>query len=42
MLDQGTKLSKQERIDLWTEAHKRTYNKLKGLGLWPPEVPMPY
>ncbi len=41
-LDQGNKLSKQERQDMWTEAHKRTYNKLKVLGLWPPEVPMPY
>jgi hypothetical protein len=41
-LDQGNKLSKQERQDMWTESHKRTYNKLKSLGLWPPEVPMPY
>jgi hypothetical protein len=41
-LDQGSKLSKQERQDMWTEAHKRTYNKLKSLGLWSKDVPMPY
>jgi ferredoxin len=41
-IDQGLKLSKKERQDLWTEAHILTYNELKGLGLWPPEVPMPY
>jgi hypothetical protein len=41
-LDQGNKLSKQERQDMWTESHIRTYKKLKSLGLWPIDVLMPY
>ena len=41
-IDQGLKFSKKERQDFWTEAHISTYNELKKLGLWPPEVPMPY
>ena len=41
-LDQGSKLSKDERQKMWIMAHIRTYNKLKSLGLWPEEIPMPY
>jgi len=41
-LDQGNKLSKDERQKMWIMAHIRTYNKLKSLGLWPQDVPMPY
>ena len=31
-LDQGSKLSKQERIDLWEEAHRKTIGSLFELG----------
>ena len=41
-LDQGSKLSKDERQKMWIMSHIRTYNKLKSLGLWPKDVPMPY
>ncbi len=41
MLDQGNKLSKQERIDLWTEAHQKTVQELIEHGLWPENIPKP-
>lgn len=41
MLDQGNLLSKQERIDLWTAAHKKTVAELLRRGLWPENVPKP-
>lgn len=41
MLDQGHTLSKQERIDLWTAAHKKTVAELVRRGLWPKNVPIP-
>ena len=31
-LDQGSKLSKQERIELWEEAHRKTIGELFELG----------
>jgi hypothetical protein len=34
MLDQGSKLTKEERQDLWNKAHKKTINELKSQGLW--------
>ena len=37
-LDQGAKLSKQERRDLWQMAHQKTVSKLKEQGLWPEEI----
>ena len=37
MVDQS-KLSRQERDDIWQTAHMRTYKKLKGLGLWPLDI----
>jgi hypothetical protein len=40
-IDQGHKLSKQQRQDLWNEAHKRTVETLIQQGLWPDEVPVP-
>mgnify|MGYP003343998183 FL=1 len=34
-LDQGKNLSKEERVDLWDNAHKKTEAELRRLGLWP-------
>lgn len=41
MLDQGRTLTKQQRIDLWTDAHKKTVPELVRRGLWPDDVPRP-
>ena len=38
-IDQGKDLSKDERKDLWTKAHRRTIESLKDQ--WPEKVPMP-
>ncbi len=40
-IDQGTGYSKQERIDIWTTAHKQTVRELLRLGLWPDGVAVP-
>ena len=37
-LDQGKNLSKEERIEMWENAHKRTKAELNRLGLWPEEL----
>ena len=40
-LDQGSHLTKAERVELWTAAHERTVKELNRLGLWPKNVPQP-
>jgi len=40
-IDQGAKLTKTERFELWWEAHVRTVYALKALGRWPASVPVP-
>lgn len=35
MLDQGSKLSREQRQELWQMAHQKTVAKLKALNLWP-------
>lgn len=40
-LDQGSHLTKTERVELWTAAHERTVKELNRLGLWPKNVPQP-
>ena len=40
-IDQGHKLSKQDRQALWQAAHKKTVETLIAQGLWPDEVPVP-
>ena len=40
-LDQGSHMTKDERIELWTAAHERTVKELNRLGLWPKNVPQP-
>ena len=37
-LDQGNKLSKDERVEMWERAHNRTVAELKRLGVWPEEL----
>jgi len=41
MLDQGRTLSKQDRIEMWTAAHKKTVAELVKRGLWPENVTVP-
>jgi hypothetical protein len=40
-LDQGSKMTKAEREQMWQSAHEKTVNKLVELGLWPEEIPNP-
>ena len=40
-IDQGSKLSKQERQDLWNQAHMETVYCLTHSGKWPQDVPLP-
>lgn len=41
LLDQGKGFSKQERINLWQNAHERTVQCLVEQGLWPINIPLP-
>ena len=40
-IDQGKTLTREERMDLWTRAHKKTVQALLDQNLWPDNVPMP-
>ena len=40
-LDQGAHLSRDERVELWTAAHRKTVRLLLARGLWPMAVPVP-
>jgi hypothetical protein len=40
-LDQGSKLSKEERQSIWQVAHRKTVQRLVMLHLWPHDVPVP-
>ncbi len=40
-IDQGTDLTKQERIDLWDAAHVKTVKLLIHAGEWPESVNVP-
>jgi hypothetical protein len=37
-IDQGSNLTKQQRVDMWNEAYQKTVNRLKSQGLWPDEL----
>jgi len=41
ILDQGSKLSAMERIEMWWNAHVKTVMLLQQRGLWPAGVPVP-
>ncbi len=38
LIDQGSSLTKEERIDMWEKAHRKTIERLIELDLWPDEV----
>ena len=38
-IDQGSKLSKEERMQVWQKAHARTVNALRSV--WPVDIPLP-
>ena len=40
-IDQGKTLTREERMDLWTRAHKKTVQALLDQNLWPDNVPVP-
>ena len=40
-IDQGNKLSKEERKDKWLQAHRRTVQALQNQGRWPIDIPIP-
>ena len=40
-IDQGKDMSKEERQELWEQAHIATVKKLCIQGLWPVDVPIP-
>jgi hypothetical protein len=40
-VDQGHRLSKAERIELWTTAWRKTVRALVQRGEWPADVPVP-
>ena len=40
-IDQGHRLSKVERIEMWEQAHARSVRLLVERGLWPADVPVP-
>jgi len=41
MLDQGSRLSRDEREAMWESCHSKTVQILVRLGLWPENVPIP-
>lgn len=40
-IDQGSKLSQEERDRIWWDAHVKTVRTLLARGLWPADVPVP-
>jgi hypothetical protein len=40
-IDQGSKMSRQQREETWEAAHLKTVRKLVELELWPDDVPVP-
>lgn len=41
VLDQGKRLSKEERETLWSNAHRKTVREMLMRGLWPLDVEVP-
>ena len=41
LLDQGSKMTKAERMEMWADAHRLTVTILTMRGLWPDDVPLP-
>jgi hypothetical protein len=40
-MDSGSKMTEQERKDMWDKAHVRTLRELALCGLWPKDVELP-
>ena len=40
-IDQGNKMTKEERKEKWLQAHRRTVQALQGQGKWPIDIPIP-
>ncbi len=40
-IDQGNKMTKEERKEKWLAAHRRTVQALQGQGKWPIDIPIP-
>lgn len=40
-LDQGFLWSREQRIEIWNNAHRKTVALLNAMGLWPDGVPQP-
>ena len=40
-IDQGSKLTKEERQQMWQAAHEKTVQALVDSGEWPQDVPLP-
>ena len=40
-IDQGHRLTQEERLTLWTDAWRKTVAALMREGLWPMEIPIP-
>jgi hypothetical protein len=38
-IDQGSKLSKEQRMQVWQKAHAKTINVLRSV--WPVDIPLP-
>jgi hypothetical protein len=41
-IDQGTRMTREEKLVMWQNAHIKTIEKLEELGLYPKNVPKPY
>jgi hypothetical protein len=40
-IDQGNKMTKEERKEKWLAAHRRTVQALQSQGKWPIDIPIP-
>ena len=40
-LDQGSSMTKEQRMTMWFNAHCKTIDELQLLDLWPDNVPLP-
>ena len=40
-IDQGAKMSREERQEAWTAAHIKTVRNLLDAGQWPADIPVP-
>jgi len=40
-IDQGKELTKEQRKDLWIQAHQKTVEKMQAMGIWANDIPIP-